>query len=173
MSISPAELEYQLAHINQNLGPTIIGFCAMLLAISSIAVRLRLYAKTLTSSGLGVDDYLIVAALVRSVLQITICTHILTDHYVTVLSVVIFSEITTCADILPYVHTDSDQRPPACAYGFGKHAAALTPELGRKISKVKIFLKGSYQKHRRETLWRVHAIIIHRLSSHLRSLSHW
>ncbi|MCJ1316348.1 hypothetical protein MMC15_001669 [Xylographa vitiligo] len=102
MSISPAELAYQLAHIDENLGPTTIGSCAMLLVIASTAVGFRLYAKTLTSSGFGSDDYLIMAALP----MLQAC------------SIAIFAEITTF-----------------CAYGFGKHAVALTPELGMQISK--------------------------------------
>ena len=81
MSISPAELAYQLAHIDENLGPTTIGSCAMLLVIASAAVGFRLYAKTLTSSGFGSDDYLIMAALVRSIPLNVVSTPLLTEAY--------------------------------------------------------------------------------------------
>ena len=58
-------------------------------------------------------------------------------------SIASFAEITTCTDILPYMYAPANLRPPVCAYGFGKHAVALTPELGMQISKVRVFLKGS------------------------------
>ena len=69
MALSPSEIQYQLAHINESQGPLCIGVISMFLVIDFAAVSTRLYSKRLTRNKLGWDDYFILAALVRLMLQ--------------------------------------------------------------------------------------------------------
>jgi len=63
--LPPAEIEYELAHINQNRGPDMIVSSVICIALASVAVFLRFFARRLSRTQLWFDDYMMVLALVR------------------------------------------------------------------------------------------------------------
>ena len=64
--LSPAEIQYEEAHINDNLGPAIIAANVILITIATVAVALRLICRLGRKVVLGADDYFACAALVCS-----------------------------------------------------------------------------------------------------------
>ncbi|KAE9363383.1 hypothetical protein N431DRAFT_450160 [Stipitochalara longipes BDJ] len=64
MSLSPAELAYQEAHINDNLQPSVIIATAICLAGAYVSVVLRFASRFIGHTPLGKDDYTIVLALI-------------------------------------------------------------------------------------------------------------
>jgi hypothetical protein len=63
--MSSAALEYQKAHWNEDQGPGIIAASGVLIALTTIAVALRLWAQSMIKAKFSVDDYLIIIAWVR------------------------------------------------------------------------------------------------------------
>jgi hypothetical protein len=61
---SLADIEYQLKHITDNRAPVIYGVTIALTAVATILVFLRLWARRLKGSRLGLDDYTIIVPLV-------------------------------------------------------------------------------------------------------------
>ena len=56
---------YQLAHIHENKGPQTIAASGILIAVSTIAVILRLLAQRMVKRSFTADDYCAFAALAR------------------------------------------------------------------------------------------------------------
>lgn len=65
MSLPPSEVQYQLAHIHEDRASAIIISHAVLLPLAVIAVVARFIARRLCKAHIGLDDYMIVVALVR------------------------------------------------------------------------------------------------------------
>jgi hypothetical protein len=63
--MSSTAIQYQKAHWNDDQGPGIIAASGILIALTTIAVALRLWAQSLIKSRFSVDDYLIVISWVR------------------------------------------------------------------------------------------------------------
>ena len=59
------DLADQLAHPGDDQGYQVIASAVICSVVSILAVVLRLYARGLTKSGLGKDDYMMLLALVR------------------------------------------------------------------------------------------------------------
>lgn len=62
--LSPTEIEYELAHIHDNRGPDMIVSTVICIALASVAVVLRFYARRLSKAQLWFDDYMMIVALV-------------------------------------------------------------------------------------------------------------
>ena len=67
MSSSPEEIEYQEAHISDNIQPNIYSAVIVCVLIMYFAVALHFVACQLKCCALGKDNYTILAALVRDV----------------------------------------------------------------------------------------------------------
>lgn len=63
-SISPADLDYMLEHVNDNKSAEVVVACAVCGAIAYVAVALRLYARKLGRVEYGLDELFIGFALV-------------------------------------------------------------------------------------------------------------
>ena len=63
--IPEAELQYQLAHINQSSSSHIIAVNIALPILSTIAVLLWLYSRRLKRTPWKADDFVVVSALVK------------------------------------------------------------------------------------------------------------
>lgn len=59
------EVVYMLAHIDEDRSPILIGVTCMLLVLCIAAASARFLARRITRASLAVDDYLVLAALVR------------------------------------------------------------------------------------------------------------
>lgn len=64
MSISPAEIAYQLAHVNQSRTGELIASTAALSALATVLVLARFIIRVHTKVGLKADDWAILVALV-------------------------------------------------------------------------------------------------------------
>lgn len=64
-SLSPSDVLYQQAHINENKSAEIITACAICLTAAYLAVVLRFVSRRISKTSLEADDYTIIAALVR------------------------------------------------------------------------------------------------------------
>ena len=64
--IPNAELQYQLAHINQSSSSHMIAVNIALPILSTIVVLLRLYSRRLKRTPWKADDFVVVSALVKS-----------------------------------------------------------------------------------------------------------
>ena len=67
MSLPSSDVQYQLAHINEDRASDIIISHAIVLPLAVIAVIARFIARHLCKAHIGLDDYMIVVALVRSI----------------------------------------------------------------------------------------------------------
>ena len=78
---TPAELQYQRAHINDNLVPSLLASNIVCLTLATVAVALRFVCRWVSNIKYQYDDWLIVAGLVRIInlteLQISLLTHFL------------------------------------------------------------------------------------------------
>ena len=63
--LTPSEIAYQKAHIDQNRGPQIVAVSGFLIAVTSIIVFSRLIARRWKRVSYGWDDYLALGGLVR------------------------------------------------------------------------------------------------------------
>ena len=63
-SLSPTEIEYELAHIHDNRSPDIVISAAICISLAIIAVALRLFARRLSKVKILADDYTTICALV-------------------------------------------------------------------------------------------------------------
>ena len=63
-SLTPSEITYEEAHINDNLSTTLIAICNVFTGIALLSVFARLLARRLARVQLGWDDYFAVAATV-------------------------------------------------------------------------------------------------------------
>ena len=62
--LSPSDVQYQKAHIDDNKSAGIIAACAICLTAAYSAVVLRFVSRRLSRTSLEADDYFIVTALV-------------------------------------------------------------------------------------------------------------
>ena len=65
MSLSPEEIAYQEANINDDRQPEFIIASVICLTAAYTAVALRFFARRLVKAGLQIDDWVILTALVR------------------------------------------------------------------------------------------------------------
>ncbi|CAD6572261.1 MAG: hypothetical protein ASARMPRED_005213 [Alectoria sarmentosa] len=72
-SISPAEIEYELAHVHDNRAPNIVISTAICIALAITAVLMRLLARRLSKSRILADDYMIFFALIICMGQVATC----------------------------------------------------------------------------------------------------
>lgn len=68
-SLSPSDVQYQKAHIDDNKSAEIIAACAICLTAAYSTVFLRFVSRRLSSTSLEADDYFILTALVGSACQ--------------------------------------------------------------------------------------------------------
>lgn len=61
-SFSDADIAYQKAHINETRAPSIVAAVAVLSALSTIAIVLRVFVRWHMKSGFKTDDYTIFSA---------------------------------------------------------------------------------------------------------------
>lgn len=64
-SLTPDEINYQLAHINESKIPSIIITLSVLSFLATSAVLLRFLVRWRTTAGYKMDDWTILAAFVR------------------------------------------------------------------------------------------------------------
>lgn len=62
MSLTPDQLAYQMAHIDQDRGPYLIATTAVLSVLSTAAIYLRFLVRWRTKVGFKTDDYAILLA---------------------------------------------------------------------------------------------------------------
>lgn len=63
-TLSPTEIEYELAHIHDNRAPDLVISAAICIVLAITAVVLRLLARRLSKVRILADDYMIIFALV-------------------------------------------------------------------------------------------------------------
>ena len=63
---SASEIQYQLAHVQDDRSNDIVIYHALCLPFAVIAVALRLMSRRLCKASIQTDDLMIIAALVRS-----------------------------------------------------------------------------------------------------------
>lgn len=63
-TLSPTEIEYEVAHIHDNRAPDLIISAALCIALAITAVILRLLARRLSKARILADDYMIIFSLV-------------------------------------------------------------------------------------------------------------
>lgn len=73
--------DYQLAHINEDKGPRTIAASGLLIAITTLAVVLRLLAQRIVKSSFTSDDYCAILALARNYPLIG-CFHSISNLFV-------------------------------------------------------------------------------------------
>ena len=66
LGLSPAEVNYQLSHLQETKGPAIHAGVAVLSVLATIAVFLRFLVRWRTKAGCRADDYTVFAACVRA-----------------------------------------------------------------------------------------------------------
>ena len=66
MSLSGSELQYQEAHVGDNVQPNLYAAIIVCLPAAYLAVALRFTARRLKRTSIGKDDYAILVALVHS-----------------------------------------------------------------------------------------------------------
>ena len=71
-TISPNNIEYQLAHINDDKSVTLVTSLTISLVLAVAAVVLRFISRRLCKAKIQADDFLIVVALVRVIAQLAI-----------------------------------------------------------------------------------------------------
>ena len=69
VSLSPSDVQYQKAHIDDEISAEIIVACAVCLTAAYSAVFLRFVSRRTSKTSLEADDYFIVTALVGSACQ--------------------------------------------------------------------------------------------------------
>lgn len=62
-SLTPSEMQYQLAHASEDRSANVIAAVTIGLCLAFIAVGFRLFARRLTKTPLGADDWMIVVSL--------------------------------------------------------------------------------------------------------------
>ena len=62
--LSPAEINYELAHSNDNRASNIVVSSVICISLATIAVMLRLLARRLSKAKILADDYMMIFALV-------------------------------------------------------------------------------------------------------------
>ena len=67
--MTPEQIAFQMAHINDNRGPMLVGVTCMFLVLTFAAIGARLTARKITKVKLGVDDYCVFIAQVKNDLQ--------------------------------------------------------------------------------------------------------
>ena len=67
---SPADIEYQVAHISDDQGPDVLAAFSVNFTLACTAVILRLAARKACKVKLLADDYFVLAALVRCISDI-------------------------------------------------------------------------------------------------------
>ena len=68
MALSPGEIHYQLNHIHDDRSKGIVISNAVVLPLAFIAVTARFISRRLCKARIEIDDYMIIAALVRFML---------------------------------------------------------------------------------------------------------
>ena len=64
---TPSEIQYQLAHINDDRASDIVISHAVVLPLAVTAVILRFISRRLCKARLGADDFMIIAALIFAI----------------------------------------------------------------------------------------------------------
>lgn len=70
--VSPEEVAYQLANINDDRRADIVASTIVLAVLATVAVILRLFCRRFTKIALSWDDYLIIIGLVRVTMGIRV-----------------------------------------------------------------------------------------------------
>jgi hypothetical protein len=65
-TLTPEQIVYQLAHAHETRQDVVYGVCSLYVAVDTIAVGLRVYARRISKNKLLWDDYLIFFALVST-----------------------------------------------------------------------------------------------------------
>ena len=78
---SPAEIQYQKAHIHENKAPDIIASHVICFVLACIAVTLRFIARRIKKAPIKADDWFIVVALVSKADSKCPLEHHHTLHY--------------------------------------------------------------------------------------------
>ena len=63
--LSKQEIEYEIAHANDDRGPSLIAAYAVCLSLAYVAVCLRFLARRKSHNKLLADDWMLVAGLVK------------------------------------------------------------------------------------------------------------
>ncbi|KAI4284402.1 MAG: hypothetical protein L6R38_001455 [Xanthoria sp. 2 TBL-2021] len=79
MPLSETEIQYQLKHVEDNRVNDIVVSNSVCIGLAAIAVLLRFAARRLSKAKVGADDYMVTAALVWAIGQIT--AGLLTIHF--------------------------------------------------------------------------------------------
>ena len=66
VALSPPEIAFEQSHINESNGPRTIGVVCMFIVLCLGVLGGRFYARRIRKASLGADDYLAVAATVRT-----------------------------------------------------------------------------------------------------------
>ena len=66
---SPSEIQYQLDHIHEDRSSDIVVSHVICLTIATVAVILRFASRRLCKAAILADDYMIIAALVRAIID--------------------------------------------------------------------------------------------------------
>lgn len=74
-TLSPTEIEYELAHIHDNRAPDLVISAAICIVLAITAVVLRLLARRLSKARILADDYMIIFALVICMGQVAACLY--------------------------------------------------------------------------------------------------
>ncbi len=64
-NIPQSEIDYQLAHIDDNFSTVIIGISSAFVGLAVVVFITRLIARRVSGAHLGWDDYFAIAAIVR------------------------------------------------------------------------------------------------------------
>lgn len=66
-------IDYQLAHINEDRSQALIVSHALCLVLAGVAIVLRLVARRMSKAAIKADDYMIIAAFVSYPFRETTC----------------------------------------------------------------------------------------------------
>lgn len=71
--MADAAASFPPGYADQNKGPTILATCITMTSLSTIFVAARLFVRARIMGKLHLDDYLIIAAIVRVIFLLYIC----------------------------------------------------------------------------------------------------
>ena len=72
-SLPPAEAQYQLDHVDESRVNDVLSTLISCLVIATIAVILRFILRSMVTTGIKADDWMVVAALVRIYYRFVTC----------------------------------------------------------------------------------------------------
>ena len=137
--LTPADVQFQLAHLHETERPLIMGAVGSLATLATIAVLLRIFVRWRNKTGFKADDYAIFVALVgichaelnRSMVMLTM-RQILTwgsfiSFYYRMLSPI----------ILVTRLNNANGKPETRDLGLGIHIIAFTPKMIHGFGRVR------------------------------------